>query len=171
VTDTQLSLIIREERPDDLSAVHLLLRQAFGRDDEAKLVSRLRDDGAIAAALIAEGDGNIVGHLVLSWLPTQIDGRPVRAVALAPMAVRPAQQRRGVGSRMVAASIAKAKEIGAEAIIVLGHPAYYPRFGFSSDLAVKLAAPFSGPAFMALELVPGAVAGVSGTVAYPPAFG
>lgn len=165
-----LSVIIREETPADRSAVDVLLRQAFGRDDESKLVSRLREDGAIGAALVAEADGNIVGHLVLSWLPTQVDGRAVRAAALAPMAVRPAQQRRGIGSRLVAAATTKAREIGAQAIVVLGHPAYYPRFGFSSDLAAKLAAPFSGPAFMALELVPGALAGASGSVFYPPAF-
>jgi putative acetyltransferase len=170
VTDTQLSVIIREETPADRSDVDVLLREAFGRDDEARLVARLRGDGVIAAALVAEADGTIDGHLVLSWLPTQIDGRPVRAVALAPMAVRPAQQRRGVGSRLVVTAIAHARQIGAQAIVVLGHRAYYPRFGFSADLAAKLAAPFSGPAFMALELVPGALAGVSGSVVYPPAF-
>jgi putative acetyltransferase len=170
VTDTQLSVIIREETPADGPELDALLREAFGRDDEAKLVLRLREDGAVAAALVAEADGTIVGHLVLSWLPTHVDGRSVRAVALAPMAVRPGQQRRGVGSRLVAAAIARVREIGAEAIVVLGHPAYYPRFGFSADLATKLAAPFSGPAFMALELVPGALNGVSGSVAYPRAF-
>jgi putative acetyltransferase len=170
VTLAELSVIIREETPADRSDVDALLRQAFGRDDESKLVLRLREDGAIGAALVAEADGKVIGHLVLSWLPTRMDGRPVRAVALAPMGVRPAHQRRGVGSRLLAAAIAKARQIGAQAIVVLGDPAYYRRFGFSSDLAAKLEAPFSGPAFMALELVPGALAGVSGLVVYPPAF-
>lgn len=163
-------VIIREETPADRSDIDVLLRQAFGGEDEVKLVARLREDGAVAAALVAEADGEIVGHVVLSWLTTQVDRRPVRAVALAPMAVRPAQQRRGVGSRLVAAAIGKATQIGAQAIVVLGHRAYYARFGFSAEMAAKLAAPFSGPAFMALELVPGALEGVSGSVVYPPAF-
>jgi putative acetyltransferase len=170
VVTPELPVIIREEAPADRPEVDVLLRDAFGGDDEAKLVSRLREDGAIGAALVAEADGHVVGHLVLSWLPAQMDGRPVRAVALAPMAVRPGHQRRGVGSRLVGAAIAQARQIGARAIVVLGHPAYYPRFGFSADLAAKLAAPFSGPAFMALELVPGALTGASGSVVYPPAF-
>jgi putative acetyltransferase len=162
---------IREEAPTDRLEIDALLREAFGRDDESELVSRLRQDGVIGAALVAEADGKIIGHLVLSRLPTQMDGRPVRTLALAPMAVRPQHQRRRVGSRLIEAAIADAKRIGTEAIIVLGHPAYYSRFGFSAELAAKLAAPFAGPAFMALELVPHALAGTRGAVAYPPAFG
>jgi putative acetyltransferase len=161
---------IREEAPPDRPEVDALLRETFGRDDESELVSRLRQDGVIGAALVAEAEGEIVGHLVLSWLRAQMDGRPIRAVALAPMAVRPAHQRRGVGSRLLTAAIADSRRIGAQAIIVLGHPAYYSRFGFSAALAAKLAAPFAGPAFMALELVPHALAGARGSVVYPPAF-
>jgi putative acetyltransferase len=146
-------------------------RQAFGRADEASLVRRLRDDGLVVASLVAEQDGAAAGHLMLSWLPTRVDGHSLRAVALAPVAVLPERQRQGVGSLLVEASIQAARELNVEAIIVLGHPRYYPRFGFSASAARGLAAPFSGDAFMALELMPGSLAGKTGAAHYPDAFG
>jgi putative acetyltransferase len=162
---------IREEVPSDRPEVESLLHAAFGGDYERALVSRLRSDGLVAIALVAEAEQQIVGHIVLSWLPTQVDGRSVRAVALAPLAVRADHQRRGIGSRLIKAALEAGERAGAQAVILLGHPTYYPRFGFSEDLAAKLAFPFSGPAFTALELVPGALSGAAGSVAYPPAFG
>ena len=125
----------------------------------------------MAVALIAEDEEEIVGHIVLSWLPTRIDGHPIRAVALAPMAVRPDRQRRGIGTALVQHALRTAALAGADATIVLGHPAYYPRFGFSAGLAAKIASPFTGEAFMALELKPGALSGATGSVLYPDAFG
>ena len=108
---------------------------------------------------------------MLSWLTVRVEGRPPRAVALAPLAVLPERQRQGIGSRLVAASIEAARGLGVEAIVVLGHPAYYPRFGFSAAAAQQLASPFSGNAFMALGLVPNSLAGKKGSVHYPSAFG
>jgi putative acetyltransferase len=162
---------IRPEAPSDQPEVAALLQAAFGGDYERELVSRLRSDGLVAVALVAEAEQQIVGHIVLSWLPTQVDGRAVRALALAPLAVRVDHQRRGIGSRLIRAALEVAERAGAQAVILLGHPSYYPRFGFSAALAAKLASPFSGPAFMALELAPGALSGTAGAVAYPPAFG
>jgi putative acetyltransferase len=92
-------------------------------------------------------------------------------VSLVPLAVRPDRQGRGIGSRLVAAGLALLRERGWAAVVVLGHARYYPRFGFSAELARKLASPFPGEAFMALELVPGALAGGAGSVGYPAAFG
>ena len=80
-------------------------------------------------------------------------------------------QRRGIGSALVRAGLDAVREAGYRAVIVLGHPEYYPRFGFSPELAEKLASAFSGNAFMALELVPGALRGTRGKVTYPAAFG
>jgi putative acetyltransferase len=100
-----------------------------------------------------------------------LDGRAVKALALAPMAVRPGLQKQGIGGRLIAAALDEARAVGAEAVIVLGHPDYYPRFGFSAALARNLASPFSGEAFMALELLPGALTGKQGSVSYPMAFG
>ncbi|HEV2955182.1 MAG TPA: N-acetyltransferase [Xanthobacteraceae bacterium] len=163
-------MIIRDESPADRPHIDLLLDEAFGGTYESRLVARLRQAGLVAVALVGEEDGQIIGHIVMSRLPAQLDGRAVRALALAPMAVQPDRQRRGVGARLLAAALERARAREAQAIFVLGHPAYYSRFGFSSGLAAKITAPFTGPSFMALELVPGTLSGVAGAVAYPAAF-
>lgn len=162
---------IRHEQPSDWPAIDALNRAAFGGASEVELIGRLRQDGLVIASLVAEERGEIVGHILFSWLPTQMDGRAVAAVTLGPMAVRPDRQRQGIGSRLVLEGLAAARSAGAQAVIVLGHPGFYRRFGFSSELAARLASPFSGEAFMALELAPDALAGAHGSVAYPSAFG
>lgn len=164
-------MLIRNETPADHADVDRLNRAAFGGGDEAEIVDRLRADGLIAFSLVATIQQRIVGHLVMSWLQTTMDGRPVDALALAPMAVAPGVQRRGVGSKLATAGVEAARQIDAAAIIVLGHPEFYSRFGFSATLARRLATPFPGDAFMALELRPGALAGARGAVRYPAAFG
>jgi putative acetyltransferase len=163
-------MIIRDESPADWPHIDVLLDGAFGGSYESRLVARLRHAGLLAVALLGEEEGQIVGLIVMSRLPAQVDGRAVRALALAPMAVRPDRQRRGVGARLIVAGLERARASEAQAVFVLGHPTYYSRFGFSADLAAKITAPFGGPSFMALELVPGALSGVAGAVVYPPAF-
>ena len=164
-------MLIREEVPADIDATAELNRTAFGGDYEADLIARLRADGLVIASLVAQVRAKIVGHILFSMLPAEMDGRTVRAAALAPIAVQPDLQNQGIGSKLVEEGLKAVRERGIEAVIVLGHPAYYPRFGFSADLARRLAAPFSGEAFMALELVPGALDGSMGSVSYPAAFG
>jgi putative acetyltransferase len=166
-----IEMLIRLEAAADFIAIDRVHRQAFGGGYEAALVRRLRDDGVVASALVAEQDGVAVGHMMLSWLAVRVEGRPLRAVALAPLAVLPERQRQGVGSRLVEAGIEAARREGVAAIIVLGHPRFYPRFGFSAILARGLSAPFSGDSFMALELVPVVLSGKIGSVRYPAAFG
>lgn len=146
-------------------------RLAFGGDDEARLVDRLRSDGLVIASLVATEGESVVGHILFSKLPIEADGAAIRAAALAPMAVRPECQGRGIGSQLVRRGLEICRERGIELVVVLGHPDYYPRFGFSAQKAECLAAPFSGDAFMALELVPGILDGVTATVCYPAAFG
>ncbi len=163
--------VIRAAKPADAAAIEALNRAAFGGEDEVGIVERLRSDGLVAVELVAEQGGVISGHILLSWLPTTMDGRSVKALALAPMAVRPGLQKQGIGGRLIAAALGEAKSVGAEAVIVLGHPGYYPRFGFSAALTQNLASSFQGEAFMALELVPAALAGRQGSVSYPSAFG
>lgn len=162
--------MIGEETPADIDAIAALNRAAFGGDEEVEIIDRLRRDSLFALSLVEREAGAIVGHILFSDLEVTVDGRTVRAVALAPMAVMPGRQRDGIGSRLVRHGLSTLKDRDFEAVIVVGHPAYYPRFGFSAALAAKLAAPFSGETFMALELKPGALAGSSGVVRYPRAF-
>lgn len=131
----------------------------------------LRAEGRALLSLVAEREGAVTGHALFSrmWIRTAA-GR-VDAVALAPVAVAPASQRQGIGSRLVQSGLASLRERGERIVIVVGHPAYYPRFGFSHALAAALSSPFPAEAFMALELAAGALDGVSGSVEYPQAFG
>lgn len=163
--------VVRAAAPADAEAIAALNRVAFGGEAEVGIIERLRRDGLVAVELVAEQGGSIIGHILLSWLPTMLDGRAVKALALAPMAVRPGLQKQGIGGRLIAAALDEARGAGAQAVIVLGHPDYYPRFGFLAALARNLASPFSGEAFMALELLPGALTGKQGSVSYPMAFG
>src|SRR5437763_12769611 len=108
--------MIRPETDADRKAIDQVNRRAFGGPYEADLVVRLRRDGLVAASLVADEESAVVGHLMLSWLPTIVDGRPVRVVALGPMAVLPDRQRRTIGSQLVHSSIATARQLDVEAI-------------------------------------------------------
>jgi putative acetyltransferase len=162
---------IRNEQSTDYPAIAWLHQAAFGGDYEAKLVDALRRDGLVLVSLVAVQDERVVGHVMLSALQVEVDGRDVAAASLAPLAVAPAVQRQGYGSSLVKRGIETVRGSGCEAIIVLGDPAYYRRFGFSADLARNLIAPFRGPHFMGIELSPGSLAGQKGSVTYPRAFG
>ncbi|WP_421930622.1 GNAT family N-acetyltransferase [Phenylobacterium sp.] len=160
--------MIRHATAADHAAIREVNVAAFGQPDEADLIERLRADGDKVFELVAEEDGAVVGHILYSRL--WADSVNLYA-ALAPMAVRPDRQKSGVGSRLVKASLETAREFGAHAVIVLGHPDYYPRFGFTPEAARTVKALYSGsPAFMALEIEDGALAEPV-MVAYPDAFG
>lgn len=167
---TDHAISIRSETPADLAAIRAVNGEAFGRGDEADLVDQLRTDGEVVASLVAQCAGRVVGHILFSRLPILAEHREIAGAALAPVAVRPSVQRQGIGSVLVRAGLRCCGDLGIEAVVVLGHPAYYPRFGFSAVLARRLSAPFSGAAFMALALTPGALNG-GGAVRYPAAFG
>jgi putative acetyltransferase len=165
-------MIIREETERDLLSIGTLNQKAFGGDYEAQLIDKLRAAHLIVASLVALDGNEIIGHLLFSSLAVEIDGRNVNAVALAPVAVSPARQRQGIGSKLIIEGLALLKKKKVEAVFVLGHTTYYPRFGFSHLLTRKFASPFQGKAeFMALELVVGAISGQKGSVKYPEAFG
>jgi putative acetyltransferase len=169
--ELQLGLMVRVEAPEDREAIREVNRQAFGQEDEARLVDALRDGGYARLSLVAEEGGRVVGHILFSDLPIVTPAGTLHGLALAPMAVLPAHQRQGIGSRLVREGLRLCAEAGHRIVVVVGHPDYYPRFGFSAQRAERLKAPISGPAFMALELVPGALADVTGEVCYPPPFG
>jgi putative acetyltransferase len=165
-----MSPVIRPETPGDHTAVQGVNRLAFGRDAEARLVDALRDGGYVRVSLVAEVDSHIVGHILFSTLPIITSLGTIESLALAPMAVIPARQRQGVGSLLVCEGLRDCRESGHRIVLVLGHPEFYPRFGFSAKLTERLRSPFSGPAFMAVELTPGALEGIEGEVRYPPPF-
>jgi putative acetyltransferase len=124
----------------------------------------------VIVSLVAESAGGLAGHILFSRLPIETEKGIVDAVALAPMAVRPAMQLKGIGSSLVRRGLALCRDRGERIVVVVGHPSYYPRFGFSARAAEVLKSPFSGEIFMAMPLVPGALEGVTGTVRYPSAF-
>jgi putative acetyltransferase len=163
---------IRPEADHDREAVWSLNRAAFGAEDEANLVDALRDGGYVEVSLVAESDGEMVGHILLSRLEIVTENGIVDAVSLGPMAVLPGRQRQGVGSRLVEAGLEACRKRNHKIVVVLGHPEFYPRFGFSVELAQPLESPFGGgDTWMAMEHVPGALEGVVGKVDYPPPFG
>jgi putative acetyltransferase len=162
---------VREEQPEDAPQVRKVNEAAFERSDEANLVEELRKEGAVLLSLVAELDDEIIGHILFSRMTVETERGSVAAVSLAPMAVLPEHQRRGVGSQLIRRGIAALRERGERIVIVLGHKEYYPRFGFTADKARYLASPFPPEAFMTLELVDGALDGIRGTVKYPAAFG
>ena len=168
---TNSTLFIRDEQPRDREQVRKVNEAAFGRSDEADLIDRLLAEGAVLLSLVAEVDGQIVGHILFSRMAVETEQGPVAAVSLAPMAVLPEQQGRQIGSELVRRGLTQLRVRGERIVIVLGHKEYYPRFGFSCEMARHLASPFPPEAFMALELCGGALTGVRGAVQYPAAFG
>jgi len=163
-------LVIRDETRSDHAAIREVIQRAFGGDAEAILVDRLREDEVVVASLVAEEHGKIAGHILFSELHLETSRGRIPAVSLAPVSVLPAQQRSGIGSALVRAGLEACRSRGISVVAVLGHPEYYPRFGFSAALAARLHGPYSGNAWMALELVPGALHAVNTRVRYPAAF-
>jgi len=165
---------IRPETPDDHMQVHELNRLAFGDEEEARLVEAVRrtPEHVPELSLVAESDGRIIGHVLFSPITIETADRPVATLSLAPVAVHPDFQRRGVGSALVRAGLEAARSLGRTSVIVLGHAEYYPRFGFVPARPRGIEPPLDVPdeAFMSIELVPGALAGVHGTVRYPAAY-
>ena len=164
-------VVIRERVPADDNAIRLLNDLVFGGPFEGKLVEELRDAFIDAVELVAIERGEVVGHILFSALTTMVDDDAVPTLSLAPMCVHPGRQRSGIGSALVETGLELARRREWQAVVVLGHPDFYPHFGFSAELASGLDAPFEGDSFMALELVPGALDGEDGLVVYPAAFG
>ena len=161
---------IRPATPADHPAIAAVVTAAFGgpKGGEAKIVSGVRSEDSALVDLVAEQGGEIIGHVLFSRMRSD----PPRFIAaLGPLAVAPEYQSSGIGAALSRAGIEACRALGVEAVVVLGHPPYYPRFGFSAGAAARVVSPFAGnPAFMALELVPGALDAPI-KVDYPAAFG
>ena len=167
-------ITIRPEATEDYAAIREVNTLAFGREVEARLVENLRrlPDFIPELSLVGIEAGQVVGHILFSPLVIETQEGAVPAVALATLAVRPEFQNQGIGSELVRVGLEKCRNLGHRIVVVIGHPKYYPRFGFSPARAQGLEVPFPVPdeAFLALELVPGALDGVAGMVKYPPPF-
>jgi putative acetyltransferase len=164
-------LQIRQEAETDRDGVRAVHLAAFHGDDEADLVDRLHADGDALFGLVAAEAGRIVGHIFFSPLGIATASGTIPAAALAPLAVLPQRQRRGIGTALVRRGLALCRERGVPAVVVLGDPAFYHRFGFRAETARQLDAPWSGPHLMAIELVPGGLGDVPGMACYAAAFG
>ncbi len=163
---------IRMESKGDKAGVYAVNVSTFKTSSEADLVDILRKVPQPDISLVAEEDGNIVGHIMFS--PLSLTGHPdLNIMALAPMAVMPEHQKKGIGSAMVREGLEQCRQRGVAAVIVLGHPEYYPRFGFVPASRFGIDSIYQVPegVFMAMELNPDALLGKSGRVLYPAAFG
>lgn len=170
-----MKVCIRQEKTDDRKEVHEINTLAFGQEAEAKLVDLLRDSKAFvpALSLVATVEDKLVGHILFSKIVVVDEARnEVESLALAPMAVLPGFQRKGIGGQLIKSGLDEARERKHKSVIVLGHEHYYPKFGFVPAEKWNIKAPFDVPAnvFMALELVTDGLKGVSGTVKYPKEF-
>ncbi len=162
--------VVRAFEPSDAVAVSRVVKTAFGGDAEVALIETLRRESDMVCEFVAATPTDVIGHIAFSRLVMQCDGASLRAVALAPLAVAPAHQRSGVGKALTRFALRALAEAQEDVVVVLGHPSYYRVFGFSALLAKLLEAPYSGDAFMALELRAGALAGGRWKVKYARAF-
>jgi putative acetyltransferase len=163
-------LTIRLETASDREAVFRVEADAFGREKNARLVDALRANGKVLLALVAELDGEVVGHILFTPMTIESPGGSHAAVCLGPLAVATAHQRQGIGGKLIEAGLAELRAAGHGAVFLQGHPSYYPRFGFRPAREFDTHYEDDRDAFMALELYPDALDNVSGNVKYAPEF-
>lgn len=167
-------MIIRPEQIDDYEGISEVIRLAFGRDNEANLVERLRDEPDFhpGLSLVAVDSDVIVGYILFSPIVIKSEKKQQSALALAPLAVRPGRQQQGIGAELIEQGVRVCHKLGHRIIIVLGDPEYYSRFGFQPASRFAIYCPFPVPDqnFMALGLGRGVLKTVQGNVVYPEAF-
>jgi putative acetyltransferase len=165
---------IRKETESDFGKVKEVLDLAFGQAGEGKLVEKLRDNPEFIPelSLVAEFKKEIIGYILFFPIRIKSDKNKSGSLALAPMAVLPLHQRSGVGTQLVEEGLARTRELGYGSVVVVGHPRFYPRFGFVPASRWKIKAPFDVPdeAFLALELRERGLDAAGGLVLYPPGF-
>jgi putative acetyltransferase len=170
-----MKIEIRQETNADIKDVYALNKSAFLEENEAKLVDMLRSNDAFIPelSLVAISGNEIIGHILFTEIKIYGDGaNTTRSIALAPMAVKPEFQKRGVGTKLIAAGLQRAAELGYGSVIVVGHERYYPRFGFVPAEKWNIRCPFDVPpnVFMALELVQDGLKNAVGQVEYAKPF-
>ncbi|WP_238403204.1 GNAT family N-acetyltransferase [Paenibacillus mesophilus] len=170
------TLVIRVETESDYNQVFRLNVEAFGnREDEARLVERIRSSETFIPELsvVAVQDGAIVGHILLSEAEVADGNVRRKVIALAPIAVKPSMQKRGIGGALIREGLRRSQKLGYPLVLLIGHPSYYPKFGFrparSFGLELKQFE-VQDEVFMAAELEPGALGRIKGDLRYPSAF-
>ncbi|MGH1313795.1 GNAT family N-acetyltransferase [Bacillus toyonensis] len=169
---------IRQEQKNDYRKTEEVVKEAFLNEEfsdkkEHELVKRIREcDAFIPELSIVAVDKEIVGHIMLSKITIEQGGTTVDSLALAPVSIAPSHQKKGIGGKLITAALEKAKELGYGSVVVLGHPEYYPKFGFERASQWNIKAPFEVPdeVFMAMELRENTLQGVEGIVQYSSAF-
>lgn len=166
-----MSIQIRSETDNDKTAVYDINAAAFATETEAKLVDALRKSASEYISQVAVEDQNVVGHIMFT--PVTLEPfEDLRLMGLAPMAVSPSLQRGGIGSELVKTGLLRCTESDVGAVAVLGHPQYYPRFGFrpASQWGIKSEYEVPEEVFMMMELSPGYLQGYQGIIRYDAAF-
>lgn len=167
---------IRTEKPEDYEQVEDVLFHAFGgREDEAELVKRIRasENFVPELSMVAEQDRTIIGHILLSKAEIVNGGQTHEVIALAPLAVSPSHQKQGVGGILIRAGLRRCRELGYDLVLLIGHPEYYPNFGFEPARSYGLElTQFNVPddVFMVYELQDGALNRIQGELRYPEVF-
>jgi putative acetyltransferase len=157
---------VRDATSADHASIGELNTRAFGRPDEARIVVELRAEGAVMMELVAEMDGQVVGHCM--FYAVRVFGK-LGCIGLGPMCVEPWIQKEGVGKALIHYGLTYLQKEGVSIVFVLGHPDYYTKFGFTTEATADFQAPYSGPAFMAVRLRYGPP--MSGRLLFPEAFG
>jgi len=171
-------ITIRQEQKNDYRKTEEVVKEAFLHEEfsdkkEHELVKRIRECDAFVPELsIVAVDEAIVGHIMLSKIKIEQDGTSEESLALAPVSVARGHQKKGIGGKLIVAALEKAKELGYGSVVVLGHPEYYPKFGFKKASEWNIKAPFEVPeeVFMVIELTENALESVEGVVQYSSAF-
>ena len=165
-------MTIRSETSEDYSSIRYVNQEAFGQNQEADLVDKLRKRGALTISLVAVQETAIVGHIAFSSVEITSEKSNFAALTLAPIAVLPSHQNKGIGSQLVMAGLQECRRLGHEIVVVVGHPNYYPRFGFVLSNPKGIECEFEVPdeAWMITELKQGVLAGRQGKVRFQPEF-
>lgn len=170
---------IREERPEDYPFVFDLIEKAFNKEQysdhkEQFLVERLRQSNAFVPelSLVCEAETKVIGYILLTEIKIKSGDDEIKSLALAPVAVLPEFQGRGIGGKLIETAHQKAKDLGYQSIILLGHEKYYPRFGYRLAEEFGITLPFNAPKenCMAIELQPNSLKNTPGEVVYPKEF-
>lgn len=164
-------MLIRQESRTDYKRIRELNDGAFGSSEESQLIDTLRSEGLALLSLVAEEERDIIGHILFSRIHISNGSEPeLPVVALAPMSVSSVHQKKGVGGALIQQGLRILRQRGENAVFVVGHKRYYPKFGFSAELASHFKCEYSGDSFFALELHAGWMEGKSGSVVYPESF-